>query len=188
MTDRYPSESHDVSPLGRPLTFEFSGRTAKNRFMKAAMTERVCSWDPQNLKARGIPSAELINLYKRWGEGGYGQIVTGNILISYDYLEARGNPIITREDKFFGPRFNAFKDVALAAKANGSLIVGQVNHPGRQVPIEMQEFPLSASDIQLKGLFDYCLSIGFQLTSHKAILSVWNLQNLEPQQKMKSRD
>lgn len=30
----------DVSPLKESLTFAFSGRTAKNRFLKAPMTER----------------------------------------------------------------------------------------------------------------------------------------------------
>lgn len=41
---RYESEDVDVSPLGRPLKFEFSGKTAPNRFLKAAMTERISSW------------------------------------------------------------------------------------------------------------------------------------------------
>merc|ERR1711900_117009 len=91
---RYSSDSSDATALGKPLKFEFSGREAKNRFLKAAMTERISSWDPKDFKARGIPSKNLINVYKRWGEGGYGNILTGNIMIEYDQLEAMGNPII----------------------------------------------------------------------------------------------
>jgi len=151
MPARYESDTSDASALGKPLKFEFSGRTASNRFMKAAMTERLSSWDPKDFKARGIPTKNLINVYKRWGEGGYGQILTGNLMIEYDQLEAMGNPIIPREAEFSGPRFEAFKELAAASKAHGSLIVGQVSHPGRQVENRIQKNPISASDVQLKG-------------------------------------
>ncbi|KAH8750240.1 hypothetical protein F5882DRAFT_454649 [Hyaloscypha sp. PMI_1271] len=149
--ERYHSASGDASPLGKPLKFQFSGRTAKNRFLKAAMTERISSWDPKDFKARGIPSKNLINVYKRWGEGGFGQILTGNIMIEYDQLEAMGNPIIPRDAEFSGPRFEAFKELATQSKAHGSLIVGQVSHPGRQVENRIQKNPISASDVQLEG-------------------------------------
>jgi 2,4-dienoyl-CoA reductase-like NADH-dependent reductase (Old Yellow Enzyme family) len=82
---RYESEKKDVAPLGKPLNFEFAKKTAQNRFLKGAMTERLSSWDAKNLEARGIPSKNLINVYKRWGEGEYGVILTGNIMIEYDH-------------------------------------------------------------------------------------------------------
>lgn len=148
---RYESESSDASKLGQPLKFEFSGRTAQNRFLKAAMTERISSWDPKDLTKRGIPSKNLVNVYKRWGEGEYGQILSGNIMIEYDQLEAAGNPIIPKDAEFSGERFDAFRDMATAAKAHGSLFVGQVSHPGRQVQNTIQKEPLSASDVQLEG-------------------------------------
>lgn len=88
MTPRVPSDVEDASPLGNPLHFEFSGRTAPNRFLKAAMTERLSSWDPKKLEARGVPSEQLINVYRRWGEGGLGHILSGNIMVAYDQLEA----------------------------------------------------------------------------------------------------
>ncbi|TVY29714.1 NADH-dependent flavin oxidoreductase nadA [Lachnellula hyalina] len=149
--DRYLSDSSDASPLGKPLKFEFSGKTASNRFLKGAMTERLSSWDPKDFKKRGIPSKNLVNVYKRWGEGQFGQLLTGNIMIEYDQLEAMGNPIIPRDAEYSGPRFEAFKDLATAAKAHGSLIVGQVSHPGRQVENRIQKNPVSASDVQLEG-------------------------------------
>lgn len=148
---RYESSNSDASKLGQELKFEFSGRTAKNRFLKAAMTERLSSWDAKDFKKRGIPSENLVNVYKRWGEGGFGQILSGNIMIEYDQLEAAGNPIVPREAEFSGERFDAFKDVAAAAKAHGSLFVGQVSHPGRQVANTIQKSPISASDVQLEG-------------------------------------
>ena len=158
--ERYQSDNVDASPLGKPLKFEFSGRTAKNRFLKAAMTERISSWDPKDFKARGIPSKNVINVYKRWGEGGFGQILTGNIMIEYDQLEAMGNPIVPRDAEFSGHRFEAFKELAKQSKAHGSLIVGQVSHPGRQVENRIQKNSMSASDVQLEG--EYLHSIILQ--------------------------
>ncbi|KAE8149082.1 hypothetical protein BDV25DRAFT_130644 [Aspergillus avenaceus] len=138
-----------VTPLGESLHFPFSQRTVSNRFYKGAMSERLASWSPTDLKARGVPSDELINLYKRWGESGYGMISTGNVMIAYDQLEAPGNPIIDLENPFHGGRFDAFARMAAASKKHGSLVVAQVSHPGRQVDERVQPNPVSASDVQL---------------------------------------
>jgi 2,4-dienoyl-CoA reductase-like NADH-dependent reductase (Old Yellow Enzyme family) len=148
---RYEAEQKDVSPLGKPLDFAFSKKTAQNRFLKGAMTERLSSWDAKNLEARGVPSKNLINVYRRWGEGEFGVILTGNIMIEYDHLEAAGNPIIPRGSPYEGERFEAFKEMATQSKKHGSLIVGQVSHPGRQVTETIQKNPISASDVQLEG-------------------------------------
>ncbi|TKX18186.1 NADH-dependent flavin oxidoreductase nadA [Elsinoe australis] len=150
-SQRYESDDVSPAPLGKPLDFAFSKKTAPNRFLKAAMTERLSSWDPQNFEARGIPSSNLINVYKRWGEGALGVILTGNIMIEYDQLEAAGNPIIPRTAPFSGERFDAFAKMAAASKAHGCLVVGQVSHPGRQCASNIQPDPVSASDVQLEG-------------------------------------
>ncbi|KAI6934172.1 FMN-linked oxidoreductase [Hortaea werneckii] len=151
MSVRYESENVSAEPLGQPLKFEFSGKTASNRFIKGAMTERLSSWDPKNLEARGVPSKNLVNVYRRWGEGGMGHILTGNIMFEYDHLEAAGNPIIPRGSKYEGERFERFREMAEQGKKHGSLMVGQVSHPGRQVQDKIQPNPISASDVQLKG-------------------------------------
>ena len=153
MSNRYQSENADPAPLGKPLHFEFANRTAPNRFLKAAMTERLSSWDPKVFEKRGVPSENLINVYRRWGEGGYGVILTGNVMVAYDHLEAPGNPIVPPEAKAESgdARFDGFKKMAEVSKAHGALIVAQVSHPGRQVEERIQPNPLSASDIQLTG-------------------------------------
>lgn len=148
---RFEAEDVDPSPLGQPLKFEFSGLTAKNRFMKAAMTERLSTWDPSDLKKRGVPTPELINVYRRWGEGGFGVILSGNVMIEYDHLEAPGNLIIPIDEAAGGKRFEAYKELAAAAKKEGSLFVAQLSHPGRQVSEDVQKHPISASDVQLEG-------------------------------------
>lgn len=151
MSARYPSEDVDPSPLGQPLHFAFSGRTAPNRFLKGAMTERLSSYSQSDLPSRGVPSPEYINAYRLWGEGQIGLILTGNIQIEYDHLEAAGNAIITRNEKSEGERFERFREAAREGKKHGSLFVGQVSHPGRQVPESIQTHPISASDVQLQG-------------------------------------
>lgn len=158
MTVRYPSEDVDPTPLSQPLQFAFSGRTAPNRFLKSAMTERLCTWSTTDLAARGIPTTELVNVYRRWGEGAVGVLVSGNVMIEYEHIEAAGNAIIPRDAKFEGARFEGFRDVAREAKRYGSLLVAQVSHPGRQVPDTIQEHPISASDIHLKGMYTYVLA------------------------------
>ncbi|KAJ4194434.1 hypothetical protein NW759_016529 [Fusarium solani] len=150
MTQRFPSSIKDASPLGEPLHFVFSGRTAPNRFLKAAMTERMATWDPRDLSKRGCPTSELVNVYKRWGEGGMGHVITGNIMIDCVSLEAPGNMIITPDHPFEGERFEIFKELATQAKKDGSLITAQVNHPGRQVAAQMNPNPVSASDVHLE--------------------------------------
>ncbi|PHH74606.1 hypothetical protein CDD82_4867 [Ophiocordyceps australis] len=144
-------DHHDqASPLTKPLNFIFSGKTAKNRLLKAAMTERISSWgDATHLNKRGVASKALVNLYRRWGQGGYGVIVTGNIMIDYEHVECPGNLIIPRDAPFHRLRFRRLEQLAAEAKRDGSLIVAQVSHPGRQVEDYVQRFPVSASDVQL---------------------------------------
>ncbi|KAL8969045.1 MAG: hypothetical protein Q9197_004551 [Variospora fuerteventurae] len=72
-------------------------------------------------------------------------------MMEYDQLEAAGNPIIPRTAPFHGERFEAFKALATTSKAHGSLIIGQVSHPGRQCESRIQPDPVSASDVQLQG-------------------------------------
>ncbi|KAK1993276.1 NADH:flavin oxidoreductase/NADH oxidase [Colletotrichum falcatum] len=148
---RLPAEDADASPLAAPLRFEFSGKTAKNRFMKAAMTERLSTWDARRPERRGVPTAELVNVYRRWGEGGFGVILTGNVMLDYDQLEAAGNAVIPPGAPFEGERFEGFRRVAEAAKRHGSLVHAQLSHPGRQVAAHINPHPVSASDVQLEG-------------------------------------
>lgn len=139
----------DVSLLAQPITFAFSGRVAKNRFLKAPMTERLCHWNKEGepINARGFPSEEYTRLYQRWGEGEIGIIVAGNVMIRYDALEAYGNPILCDDHD---NRVAAFREVSDLAKKNGSLFIAQLSHPGRQGGAALNPNPVSASDVQLQ--------------------------------------
>lgn len=151
-TPRFKSDNVDPAPLAQPLSFSFSGRSAPNRFLKGAMSERLASWSLNDLDARGIPSYALIKAYRHWGEGEIGLLLTGNVMIESDQLEAAGNLIIPRSASFSGERFDRFRELASAAKAHGSLIIAQVSHPGRQTPLELQPYPVSASEVPLLGV------------------------------------
>ena len=139
----------DVSALQQPITFAFSGRTAKNRFLKAPMTERLCHWNKEgeDINHRGFPSEEYTRLYERWGEGEIGVIVAGNLMLKYDAVEAFGNPILQDDHD---NRTEAFRKVSDVAKKHGSLFVAQLSHPGRQGGAALNPNPVSASDVQLK--------------------------------------
>jgi 2,4-dienoyl-CoA reductase-like NADH-dependent reductase (Old Yellow Enzyme family) len=104
------------------------------------------------LSARGIPSKWLISVYRRWGEARLGTILTGNIMIEYDQLEAPGIAIIPPNANFEDERFEAFKELASQCTRNGSLLLGQVSHPGHQVVENVQKHPLSASHVQLRAI------------------------------------
>jgi hypothetical protein len=63
--ERYESTDVSIEPLGQPLMFAFSKRTTKNRLLKAAMEERLATWETVDHERRGIPTPELIEVYRR---------------------------------------------------------------------------------------------------------------------------
>ncbi|GAA5902151.1 hypothetical protein JCM6882_006714 [Rhodosporidiobolus microsporus] len=132
--------------LGTPITFPRCGKTAPTRTLKSAMTERLCTYDQENLDERGKPTEEYRKLYETWGEGQVGVIVLGNIPVDRKGLEAKGNAIIDAKSPW--DPVAAFKPAIAAAKAHGSLVIGQLTHGGRQVSEEVDPHPVSSSDVQ----------------------------------------
>ncbi|KAK0396608.1 hypothetical protein QR680_001782 [Steinernema hermaphroditum] len=143
--------SNAAEILGEKLIFPTSGRSASNRFLKAALTERTLSWDVNNRKNCGIPHQGLFNLYEKWGRGGFGMILTGNVMVCPNHLESAGNGIIN-ESIDSPERRNAFKKWAKAMKTSGSLAIVQLSHGGRQTPFAVNPTPFSASDVQLTAV------------------------------------
>lgn len=151
-SQRYTSEPVSPEPLAQPLQFQPSGRIAKNRFLKSPMAEALATWSPTVPSERGIPTDELAELYGHWGKGknSWGVIITGNVDIEFDSLDGLADMVITPECPPEGERFEAFKKIAAAAKVDGSLILAQVTHPGRQVQARVNPIAISASDVQLE--------------------------------------
>lgn len=63
--------------VAQEITFS-NGVKAPNRFLKSAMTERLCTWGLE-LSDRGHPTEQYRHLYELWGKGGTGIIVFGNV-------------------------------------------------------------------------------------------------------------
>ena len=71
----------DSSILGEKIFFPTVKRYASNRFLKAALMEKLCVFDKKNSKISGIPTERYINLYSKWGNGGFGVVLTGNVVV-----------------------------------------------------------------------------------------------------------
>ena len=72
-------------------------------------------------------------------------------MFEYDQVAVAGDPVIPIGAPFDGERFESFREVARLGKLGGSLMLGQLNHPGRQIDCKIQPYPVSASDIQQEG-------------------------------------
>lgn len=73
-------------------------------------------------------------------------------MVDFVHLSQCGDTIIPPGAKFEGERFEAFKAMAAAGKANGSLMVVQVCHPGRQIQSRFVNESISASAVPLGKL------------------------------------
>lgn len=67
--------------------------------------------------------------------------------------------------------------MATEGKRHGSLMVGQISHPGRQVSEDIQPHPISASDVQLKGKMPNVLNGASLYSSPKHDAGIWSLAN-----------
>jgi 2,4-dienoyl-CoA reductase-like NADH-dependent reductase (Old Yellow Enzyme family) len=83
------------------------------------MTERLATWDQDDPSKSGIVTPALVSLYKAWGEGDVGILVTGNILIDRNHIEVPGNIILENES---GGRIKNLAEMAAAAQEHGSLV------------------------------------------------------------------
>ncbi|WP_295044762.1 NADH:flavin oxidoreductase/NADH oxidase family protein [uncultured Paracoccus sp.] len=107
-------------PLFQPLTLP-GGQVIPNRIAKASMEENMAD-------DRHLPGKALLGLYRQWGAGGTGLILTGNVMVAADAVTGPGG-VVLDDRQPLAP----FRDWARAAQAHGARIWMQINHPGRQV-------------------------------------------------------
>lgn len=131
--------------ISQPITFPNSKKTAPNRLLKSAMTERLCSYDHDNLDERGKPTEAYRKLYEEWAKGGTGIIVLGNMPCDRTHLEAMRNAVLDPDNPW--DPVEAFKPTIAAAKSHGALVIGQVTHGGRQTPNVVNKHPISSGDL-----------------------------------------
>jgi 2,4-dienoyl-CoA reductase-like NADH-dependent reductase (Old Yellow Enzyme family) len=102
-----------------------SGLTLGNRIAKAAMEEGMAG-------DRQLPDQRLLSLYRRWGTGGAGLLITGNVMVHAHALTGPGGVVLDDASPL-----EPFAAWAQAGKDGGAAIWMQINHPGRQVRADM---------------------------------------------------
>lgn len=124
--------------LQTPLTLP-CGQVLPNRIMKAALSEALS--DPDHR-----PGARLETLYRSWGAGGFGLLLTGNVMVDRSQLGELGNVVVEDERDLA-----ALCSWAAVAKAGGAKVWMQINHPGRQAnPMVGRTRPVAPSQVAMK--------------------------------------
>ncbi len=113
------------------------GISVKNRLVKSALSEALA-------EPNGRPSEKLFKLYERWGKSGAAILFTGNVMVDKDHL-VNANAMIAEDDEFL----EDYKKLAELAQAHGTQLWMQVNHPGRQAPVNLDKAPVSPSNVKM---------------------------------------
>lgn len=123
--------------LSSPLTLP-CGQVLPNRFMKSALSEAL--GDPAQ-----APTDKLERLFETWSTGGYGLIVTGNVMVDRRHLGEPGNVAI-EDDR----HLDGLARWAKSTQDGGVPIWMQINHPGRQSNPFSRNQPVAPSPVALK--------------------------------------
>jgi 2,4-dienoyl-CoA reductase-like NADH-dependent reductase (Old Yellow Enzyme family) len=114
------------------------GAILPNRLAKAAMTEGL--GDPHN-RATGRHE----RLYRLWSQGGAGLLLTGNVQIDRQHLEASGNVAVAGAQD--GEQRRRLTLWAKAATMAGNHCWMQISHAGRQTPRAINPAPKAPSAV-----------------------------------------
>ena len=123
--------------LHTPLTLK-NGIVIKNRFFKGAMSEQI--------SAGNRPDDAYARLYSTWAKGGAGILVTGNVMVDYQALGSVDDVVIEDEQDL-----PLLKNWAAQGTQNGTILLMQLNHPGKQSPKDLSPIPVAPSAIPLSG-------------------------------------
>lgn len=126
-----------MTDLHDPLTLA-CGSVLPNRIMKASMSEALA-------ESAHAPGTRLEQLYRRWSRGGYGLLITGNVMVDRTQLGEPGNVVI-EDDR----DLDALTRWSKSAHDGGVPIWAQLNHPGRQSnPLAIGHTPVAPSAVPL---------------------------------------
>jgi 2,4-dienoyl-CoA reductase-like NADH-dependent reductase (Old Yellow Enzyme family) len=123
-----------IEELFSPIRLR-SGQLLRNRIAKAAMEEGMAGQAQR-------PDESLIALYQRWGAGGAGLLITGNVMVHAEALTGPGGIVLDAESPL-----EPFAAWARAGKSGGAAMWMQISHPGRQVQAHMPGVVWGPSDI-----------------------------------------
>lgn len=114
--------------------------TLANRLAKSATSEALAD------RATGQPTEALVRLYERWGAGGAGLLITGNVVFD---LDARTEPgvVVIQDERDLA----MLRRWATAAQTHGARALMQINHAGRQTAKRIARTPVAPSAVTLQG-------------------------------------
>ena len=125
--------------LSQPVTLG-GGTKLSNRLMKSALSEALGDRD-------SAPTRRLTRLYEAWADGGYGLVVTGNVMVDRRHRGEPGNVVIEDERHLEG-----FKQWAATFADSDAQLWMQINHPGRQANAMIsRQRPVAPSAVQAKA-------------------------------------
>lgn len=117
-----------------------------NRIAKGAMEENMAD---QASGLGQVPGEQLVNLYTAWSKGGAGMLLTGNVMVDERAMTGPG-AVVLKRDTLDNPDVRGrFERWAQAGKANGTTLVMQISHPGRQLYAAQGVEAVSASASKL---------------------------------------
>ncbi|WP_447644319.1 oxidoreductase [Nocardioides zeae] len=111
-----------MTDLGTPLDLP-CGQRLPNRLMKSALSEALGT-------SAGAPTRRLERLYDAWAGGGWGLVVTGNVMVDLRHRGEPGNVVVEDER-----HLDSLRRWAAGFRASGTPLWMQVNHPGRQANV-----------------------------------------------------
>ena len=124
--------------LAEPLELP-CGLVLPNRILKAARGEGLA--DPWTAEV----TPALIRLYERWAAGGSGTLITGVLCVE---RRAMDNVFVTVDD---ASDLDGLRRWADAVRRHDVRLLGQLQHPGRQVPRYVTRHPVAPSALPPLG-------------------------------------
>ncbi|AMD55740.1 2,4-dienoyl-CoA reductase [Mycolicibacterium fortuitum subsp. fortuitum DSM 46621 = ATCC 6841 = JCM 6387] len=123
--------------LFAPLQLKY-GQVLGNRIAKAAMEEGMAG------RAQ-LPDERLITLYRQWGAGGTGLLITGNVMVHAEAMTGPGGVVLDADSPL-----EPFAAWARAGKDDRAAMWMQISHPGRQVQANMPGVVWGPSDVAVE--------------------------------------
>ncbi|MGW3350277.1 oxidoreductase [Nonomuraea rubra] len=152
--------SDPAEVLFSPLTLP-GGAVLRNRIAKASMEE--------NLAGPGqIPDHRLRKLYRIWGAGGAGLLITGNVMVDARAVTGPAGVVLDARAPL-----QPFADWAAAARSGGAAAWMQLNHPGRQVRADLGGVAWSPSAVPISGAGGYARPVAMDDDDIRAVIAMF---------------
>ncbi|RSH92592.1 hypothetical protein EHS25_008037 [Saitozyma podzolica] len=117
----------DIQLIASPVTLP-NGTVVPNRLVKAAMEEGIGN-------GGGVPDKRHRTLYKRWAEGGWGMIITGNVQVDPRHLATPHDRTFPDHSPSTIASYALLRSSILSSAPPTSprpVVLMQISHPGLQ--------------------------------------------------------